>query len=195
MLKKRLRGQGPLRSGAGFLGSSPGEHISVTDIVGIALTPDDGGYYMAAADGRVYAFGNAQAGPQPAVTSDPGTAAYQGQDRLLGSVVWAWFGRGLGYRWVLQVNARKRGRTCLYEEGLPRTSYQDLRVLPRFRAKNARKRGEARLLRGFDVRRCGRTHSSAGQSFRTSSRQSACGARARRDESDAGARAPVPLRA
>jgi hypothetical protein len=42
-----------------FHGSLPGEHISTNDIVGIALTPDDGGYYMAGADGRVFAFGDA----------------------------------------------------------------------------------------------------------------------------------------
>ena len=31
----------------------------MTDIVGIALTPDDGGYYMAGTDGQVYGFGDA----------------------------------------------------------------------------------------------------------------------------------------
>ena len=35
------------------------------NIVGIALTPDDGGYYMAGADGHVYGFGNAKVQPSP----------------------------------------------------------------------------------------------------------------------------------
>ena len=33
--------------------------------MGIALTPDDGGYYMAGSDGMVYGFGDAQAGGEP----------------------------------------------------------------------------------------------------------------------------------
>ena len=49
-----------------FHGSLPGEGVRVADIVGIALTPDDGGYYMAGSDGRVYGFGDAQAGREPA---------------------------------------------------------------------------------------------------------------------------------
>jgi hypothetical protein len=53
-------------TGARFHGSLPGEGVKVADIVGIALTPDDGGCYMAGADGRVYGFGYAQAGGLPA---------------------------------------------------------------------------------------------------------------------------------
>ena len=52
-------------SGVGFHGSLPGEHVRVSNIVGIALTPDNGGYYMAGADGRVYGFGDAQGWPEP----------------------------------------------------------------------------------------------------------------------------------
>jgi hypothetical protein len=33
--------------------------------VGLALTPDDGGYWMAGSDGRVYGFGNAKVQPPP----------------------------------------------------------------------------------------------------------------------------------
>ena len=53
-------------SGVRFYGSLPGEGVRVSNVVGIALTPDDGGYYMAGADGHVYGFGNAQAGSMPA---------------------------------------------------------------------------------------------------------------------------------
>ena len=34
-------------TGAKFHGSLPGEGVKVSDIVGIALTPDNGGYYVA----------------------------------------------------------------------------------------------------------------------------------------------------
>ena len=34
--------------------------------MGIALSPDNGGYYMAGADGQVYGFGDAQVGAEPA---------------------------------------------------------------------------------------------------------------------------------
>ena len=50
-------------TGARFHGSLPGEGVRVSNIVGIALTPDNGGYYMAGADGRVFAFGDAQVWP------------------------------------------------------------------------------------------------------------------------------------
>jgi hypothetical protein len=43
----------------------PGEGIRVTDIVGIALSTDDAGYYMAAANGRVFGFGDAVVGAEP----------------------------------------------------------------------------------------------------------------------------------
>ena len=43
----------------------PREGIRVDSIVGIALTPDDGGYYMAGADRHVYGFGNAKVQPSP----------------------------------------------------------------------------------------------------------------------------------
>jgi hypothetical protein len=46
---------------ARFHGSLPGEGVKVRDVAGLALTTDDGGYYMAGADGRVYGFGDAQA--------------------------------------------------------------------------------------------------------------------------------------
>ena len=46
-------------TGAPFEGSLPGEHKVVHDIVGIALTPDDGGYWMAGSNGAVYPFGDA----------------------------------------------------------------------------------------------------------------------------------------
>ena len=41
-----------LRFGAKFHGSLPGERIRVSDIVGIALSPDNGGYLMAGTDGH-----------------------------------------------------------------------------------------------------------------------------------------------
>ena len=44
---------------APFLGSLPGDHISVDDIVGIATTADGRGYYVVGANGAVYAFGDA----------------------------------------------------------------------------------------------------------------------------------------
>ncbi len=47
------------------MGSLPGRDIKVGDIVGIALTPDNGGYFMAGADGAVYGFGNATPSPAP----------------------------------------------------------------------------------------------------------------------------------
>jgi hypothetical protein len=52
-------------TGVKFHGSLPGEGIRVNNIVGLALTPDDGGYWMAGSDGRVYGFGNAKVEPTP----------------------------------------------------------------------------------------------------------------------------------
>jgi hypothetical protein len=43
----------------GFHGSLPGMGIHVGDIVGIAATPDNKGYYLVGADGGVFAFGDA----------------------------------------------------------------------------------------------------------------------------------------
>ena len=43
----------------GFHGSLPGIGIHVNDIVGIAPTPDDHGYYLVGKDGGVFAFGDA----------------------------------------------------------------------------------------------------------------------------------------
>jgi hypothetical protein len=51
--------------GVRFYGSLPGRGIRVNDIVGLALTPDDGGYFMAASNGTVYGFGDAAPGPTP----------------------------------------------------------------------------------------------------------------------------------
>ncbi len=44
---------------SGFHGSLPGLGIHVGDIVGIAATPDDKGYYEVGGDGGVFAFGDA----------------------------------------------------------------------------------------------------------------------------------------
>ncbi len=52
-------------AGVKFMGSLPGRDIKVGDIVGIALTPNNGGYFMAGANGAVYGFGNATAAPAP----------------------------------------------------------------------------------------------------------------------------------
>ena len=57
-------------TGVQFHGSLPGQNVRVRNIVGIALTPDDGGYWMAGSDGRVYGFGDAQAAPMPAGLSN-----------------------------------------------------------------------------------------------------------------------------
>ena len=45
---------------AGFHGSLPGAGVSVDDIVAIASTPDNQGYFLVGRDGGVFAFGNAQ---------------------------------------------------------------------------------------------------------------------------------------
>jgi hypothetical protein len=66
-------------TGARFHGSLPGEGVKVNNIVGIALSPDNGGYYMAGSDGRVYGFGDAQAAVEPAgVSSNLPVAAIAG---------------------------------------------------------------------------------------------------------------------
>jgi hypothetical protein len=47
--------------------------------VGLALSPDNGGYYMAGADGHVYGFGDASAWGKPAgLASDLPVAAIAG---------------------------------------------------------------------------------------------------------------------
>jgi hypothetical protein len=51
--------------GVSYHGSLPGEKDHVTDIVGLALTPDNGGYFMAGANGAVYGFGDAKVQPAP----------------------------------------------------------------------------------------------------------------------------------
>jgi hypothetical protein len=57
--------------GAHFYGSLPAEHVGASDIVGMALTPDHLGYFLAGANGAVYGFGDAHARPSP-----PGLAAH-----------------------------------------------------------------------------------------------------------------------
>jgi len=52
--------------------------VTVNNIVGIALTPDDGGYYMAGAEGMVYGFGDAHMGAEQVVTSNLPVAAIAG---------------------------------------------------------------------------------------------------------------------
>ena len=42
-----------------FYGSLPGIGVNVTDVVGMAPTPTDKGYWIARSDGAVYAFGDA----------------------------------------------------------------------------------------------------------------------------------------
>ncbi|MEU4561823.1 GDSL-type esterase/lipase family protein [Actinoplanes sp. NPDC023936] len=44
---------------APFHGSLPGLGVRVTNIIGMARTPDDGGYWLVGSDGGVFAFGNA----------------------------------------------------------------------------------------------------------------------------------------
>jgi hypothetical protein len=44
---------------AGFVGSLPGLHIHVNDVVGVVATPDGKGYWMVGSDGGVFAFGDA----------------------------------------------------------------------------------------------------------------------------------------
>ncbi len=46
------------RSG-GYYGSLPGDHVSVTDVVGMVPTPSDTGYFLVGADGGVFSFGDA----------------------------------------------------------------------------------------------------------------------------------------
>jgi hypothetical protein len=52
-------------SGVHFYGSLPGIGVKVTDVIGLALTPDDGGYFIAAANAGVWGFGDAKAQPTP----------------------------------------------------------------------------------------------------------------------------------
>lgn len=51
--------------GVHFYGSLPGIGVKVADVIGLALTPDDGGYFIAAADGLVWVFGDAKAEKTP----------------------------------------------------------------------------------------------------------------------------------
>ncbi len=44
---------------APYLGSLPGDHVKVSDIVGVVPTSDNGGYWMVGRDGGVFAFGDA----------------------------------------------------------------------------------------------------------------------------------------
>jgi len=46
--------------GASYEGSLPGQDVHVSNIVGIAATPDGRGYWLVGADGGVFAFGSAQ---------------------------------------------------------------------------------------------------------------------------------------
>jgi hypothetical protein len=47
--------------GTPFHGSLPGEGYEITDVVGIALTGDGNGYWIAARNGFVHGFGDAGA--------------------------------------------------------------------------------------------------------------------------------------
>jgi hypothetical protein len=49
----------PTGAASPLFGSLPGLGISVNDIVGIATTPDGGGYWLVGSDGGVFAFGDA----------------------------------------------------------------------------------------------------------------------------------------
>ncbi|MBL7252933.1 SGNH/GDSL hydrolase family protein [Paractinoplanes lichenicola] len=44
---------------APFHGSLPGLNVRITNIIGMARTPDNGGYWLVGSDGGVFAFGNA----------------------------------------------------------------------------------------------------------------------------------------
>lgn len=52
-------------SGVHFYGSLPSIGAKATDVIGLALTPDEGGYFIAAANGLVWAFGDATAQKSP----------------------------------------------------------------------------------------------------------------------------------
>jgi hypothetical protein len=53
---------------AGYAGSLPGEHVHVSDIVGIAPTPDGAGYLLVDSGGGVFPFGSASSpGSLPAL--------------------------------------------------------------------------------------------------------------------------------
>jgi hypothetical protein len=58
---------------APFYGSLPGLGIHVSDIIGMARTPDDGGYWLVGSDGGVFAFGDA-----PYLGSLPGLGIHVG---------------------------------------------------------------------------------------------------------------------
>ena len=64
---------------APYLGSLPGLHIAVKNIVAIDPTPDGHGYWLAGADGGVFAFGNAAFyGSVPGVLGRPAPNAITG---------------------------------------------------------------------------------------------------------------------
>jgi hypothetical protein len=44
---------------AAYDGSLPGDRIHVSNIVGMATTPDGGGYWLVGSDGGVFSFGDA----------------------------------------------------------------------------------------------------------------------------------------
>ncbi|MDA8359934.1 MAG: hypothetical protein M0Z95_27355, partial [Actinomycetota bacterium] len=44
---------------AGYMGSLPGLGVSVDDVVGMASTPDGGGYWLVSRTGGIYAFSDA----------------------------------------------------------------------------------------------------------------------------------------
>jgi hypothetical protein len=65
-------------SGTGWYGSAPARGVRLPSIVGMATTPDGGGYWLAGASGRVSAFGDAarlgwvrRAQPVAGIVADP----------------------------------------------------------------------------------------------------------------------------
>ena len=64
---------------APYLGSLPGSHVAVKNIVGIDATPDGRGYWLVGADGGVFAFGDAGFyGSVPGVLGRPAPNAITG---------------------------------------------------------------------------------------------------------------------
>ena len=62
-----------------YLGSLPGLHVAVKNIVGIDATPDGQGYWLVGADGGVFAFGDAvYYGSVPGVLGRPAPNAITG---------------------------------------------------------------------------------------------------------------------
>ena len=61
---------------APYLGSLPGDHVTVDDIRGIVPTSDNGGYFLVGADGGVFAFGDARTSARcPATVSRSTTSS------------------------------------------------------------------------------------------------------------------------